>query len=156
MDRTEQQAAGTHPAPCARHCEANAFQIEIRGLKAAHASAVEAGKKLAQQALKAERERDAIAAELKALREQEPIGYIHPRSYRWFAAHKASPSSYAATRIYCSETDSQTVPLYAGPVPARELTDEVIIGLLPDAKRLPAGWRDFARAIERHLLGGAA
>lgn len=59
-ERHEQQAAGTHPAPCARHCEANAFQIEIRGLTAAHASAWEAGKKLAQQALKAERERDAL------------------------------------------------------------------------------------------------
>ena len=41
MNRTEQQAAGTHPAPCARHCEANAFQIEIRGLKS-HVSALEA------------------------------------------------------------------------------------------------------------------
>lgn len=28
------QAAGTHPAPCARHCEATAFNIEIRRLTA--------------------------------------------------------------------------------------------------------------------------
>ena len=41
MNRTEQQAAGTHPAPCARHREANAFQIEIRGLKS-HVAALEA------------------------------------------------------------------------------------------------------------------
>ena len=40
MNRTEQQAAGTHPAPCARHCEANAFQIEIRGLQS-HIAALE-------------------------------------------------------------------------------------------------------------------
>ena len=40
MNRTEQQAAGTHPAPCARHCEANAFQIEIRRLQS-HVSALE-------------------------------------------------------------------------------------------------------------------
>ena len=40
MNRTEQQAAGTHPAPCAQHCEANAFQIEIRGLKS-HIAALE-------------------------------------------------------------------------------------------------------------------
>ena len=33
-DRREQQSAGTHPAPCARHCEAQAFQIEIRRLEA--------------------------------------------------------------------------------------------------------------------------
>lgn len=32
-DRRDLQAAGTHPAPCARHCEAKAFEIEIRSLK---------------------------------------------------------------------------------------------------------------------------
>jgi hypothetical protein len=32
-DRRALQAAGTHPAPCARHCEAKAFEIEIRWLK---------------------------------------------------------------------------------------------------------------------------
>lgn len=31
--RHELQARGTHPAPCARHCEATAFQIEIRNLR---------------------------------------------------------------------------------------------------------------------------
>ena len=34
-DRRALQAEGTHPAPCARHCEAKAFEIEIRGLKSA-------------------------------------------------------------------------------------------------------------------------
>jgi hypothetical protein len=34
-DRQALQAAGTHPAPCARHCEAKAFEIEIRSLKSA-------------------------------------------------------------------------------------------------------------------------
>ena len=33
-DRQELQANGTHPAPCARHCEATAFNIVIRNLKA--------------------------------------------------------------------------------------------------------------------------
>ena len=33
-DRQELQANGTHPAPCARHCEAQAFKIEIRALEA--------------------------------------------------------------------------------------------------------------------------
>ena len=32
-NRHELQAEGTHPAPCARHCEATAFQIEIRNLR---------------------------------------------------------------------------------------------------------------------------
>lgn len=33
-DRHALQAEGTHPAPCALHCEAPAFQNEIRALKA--------------------------------------------------------------------------------------------------------------------------
>lgn len=33
-DRHALQAEGKHPAPCARFCEANAFQIEIRQLSA--------------------------------------------------------------------------------------------------------------------------
>ncbi|MDD2978297.1 hypothetical protein [Aquabacterium sp.] len=33
-DRAALQAAGTHPAPCARHCESNAYQIEIRRISA--------------------------------------------------------------------------------------------------------------------------
>lgn len=32
--RAALQAEGKHPAPCASHCEATAFKIEIRGLKA--------------------------------------------------------------------------------------------------------------------------
>jgi hypothetical protein len=32
-DRQELQAAGIHPAPCARHCEANAFQIAAREMR---------------------------------------------------------------------------------------------------------------------------
>jgi hypothetical protein len=31
-DRRALQAEGKHPAPCARHCEAKAFEIEIRSL----------------------------------------------------------------------------------------------------------------------------
>ena len=33
-ERHELQKAGKHPAPCARFCEANAYQIEVRRLKA--------------------------------------------------------------------------------------------------------------------------
>jgi hypothetical protein len=32
-DRQALQANGTHPAPCARHCEAQAFKVEIRNLE---------------------------------------------------------------------------------------------------------------------------
>lgn len=34
MDRHELQAQGNHPAPCARWCEATAFEIELRRLRA--------------------------------------------------------------------------------------------------------------------------
>jgi hypothetical protein len=50
-ERHELQAKGEHPAPCARHCEANAFQIVIKNLKA----------QLAQP-------------------EQEPVGYVYSES----------------------------------------------------------------------------
>lgn len=33
-ERHELQTKGEHPAPCARHCEANAFQIVIKNLQA--------------------------------------------------------------------------------------------------------------------------
>lgn len=33
-ERNKMQAAGTHPAPCARHCESTAYEIEIRRLRA--------------------------------------------------------------------------------------------------------------------------
>ena len=45
----------------------------LESLDAAYGGAVEAGKALAKQAFKAEQERDALAAELKALREREPV-----------------------------------------------------------------------------------
>lgn len=34
MNRHDLQRKGKHPAPCARHCEATAFKLEIRRLKA--------------------------------------------------------------------------------------------------------------------------
>lgn len=34
MKRRTMQQAGIHPAPCARHCESNAYEIEIRRMKA--------------------------------------------------------------------------------------------------------------------------
>lgn len=32
-DRQALQSAGTHPAPCARQCEAQAFEIAARGMR---------------------------------------------------------------------------------------------------------------------------
>lgn len=45
------QAEGKHPAPCARHCEANAFQIEVRRLEAIE---LDMHRKLAAETLRAD------------------------------------------------------------------------------------------------------
>lgn len=82
LERLAQQQAGNHPAPCARSCEANAYQIEVRRYQAEveqfRADArrfriaeknlfdvQEAAKIIAKQAIAAEAERDALAAKLK-------------------------------------------------------------------------------------------
>ena len=45
--------------------------------------------------------------------------------------------------------------LYTHPPQRKPLTDEALMALLPGAVRLPPGWKDFARAIERaHGIGG--
>ena len=133
----------------------------LEQIDAAYTSAVEAGKSLAQQALKAEQERDcavraltraghmlaegaaeckppvgpaatplldkidkisaerdALTAELKALREQEPSCWTtYPPSGRY---------SKCKAEVDLWERNNWTiVPLYAHPVPARKLTDAV-------------------------------
>lgn len=45
-NRADLQAHGGHPAPCARHCEANAFAIEIRTLKREREALLEALKRI--------------------------------------------------------------------------------------------------------------
>lgn len=82
VERLTLQQAGTHPAPCARTCEANAYEIEIRRVSAERDEATkrsriaeknlidaqEAGKKLAKQAFDAERERDALVRDAERYR----------------------------------------------------------------------------------------
>jgi len=51
---------------------------------------------------------------------------------------------------------SDWTPLYTAPPQRVPLKDEQIKALLDGAVRLPPGWRDFARAIERaHGIGGS-
>lgn len=54
-----------------------------------------------------------------------------------------------------SDPDYRPVPLYTAPQPPAyvpRLSDEEITTLfLPDAVRLPTGWRDFARAVEAEV-----
>jgi len=66
-DRRVLQAGGTHPAPCAQHCEAKAFEIEIRSLNS----------RLKQ-----------------AQPEQEPVAYYHPHKGFYWAkpTHISAPT----------------------------------------------------------------
>jgi len=57
-DRRVLQADGKHPAPCAKFCEATAFTIELRRVRA---------------------ERDKALARLAELSKQEPVGYFNGR-----------------------------------------------------------------------------
>lgn len=49
LERIAQQQGGTHPAPCARSCEANAYEIQIRQLSSERdAMAAEAAPRVAR------------------------------------------------------------------------------------------------------------
>ena len=108
---------------------------------------------------------DALAAELKALREQGPVGYLKKVTLGWLEKHKDTPDSYAGACILCARLDDSTAPLYAHPVPARELTDADIALCIASAdksfaqerisgKPVLGVWsKHLARAIERHLKG---
>lgn len=63
-DRHELQSAGTHPAPCARHCESTAYEIEIRRLR----HDIEHHVRIATEAIQ---EAEQLRAELSASRERE-------------------------------------------------------------------------------------
>jgi hypothetical protein len=62
--RHELQAAGTHPAPCARHCESTAYEIEIRRLR----HDIEHHVRIATDAIQ---EAEQLRSELAASRERE-------------------------------------------------------------------------------------
>lgn len=57
-DRRTLQAAGEHPAPCARHCESTAYEIELRQLRA---------------------RADAAEARLRELASAEPVAIVMSR-----------------------------------------------------------------------------
>ena len=138
----------------------------LEQIDAAYASAVEASKSLAQQALKAEQERDALAAELKALRARaieleaetkssEEMQTLKFCEREWSTERAAMMNTIHALRN-CGD---------AHPVHARELTDADIALCIASAdksfaqerisgKPVLGVWsKHLARAIERHLKG---
>ena len=128
-DRQAMQLAGTHPAPCARHCEANAYQIEIRGLKTSLKSADSRLHEVAVICATAEQERDALAAELQALREQEPVAWYCDIE-DWGREYNGMPGM---------SNGAIGTPLYARPVPAE-----------PVNARLLERISDAMQSYERH------
>lgn len=94
-------------------------------------------------------ERDALAAELKEVREQEPVGVVDESDDGVFADLETTNG------VLVKLGDK----LYAHPIPVRELTDETIQRHWDEAcKDTPQtpGWSRhirFARAIERYLKG---
>jgi len=91
-------------------------------------------------------ERDALAAELKALREQEPVAFMHDQETRRDCVHievldflQRANSHYGFVnkiqRIPLDTTEHYTIPLYARPVPA-----EPVNARLLDVAVWPAGY----------------
>ena len=86
-------------------------------------------------------ERDALAAELKSLREQEPVAV--------YKGHRHIPSD---TKEFWGMADNHLpagTHLYAHPIPACELTTSAICELWSEADNI----NDFGYAIERYLNG---
>lgn len=125
----------------------------LESLEAAYASAVEAGKALAKEAFKAEQGRDVLVAELKALREQEPVGVVDESDDGLFADLETPDG------VVVKQGDK----LYAHPVPARKVTDAIkAIGRRSTPMRADEGrsplefdnsWNQCLDAIERYLKG---
>ncbi len=102
-------------------------------------------------------ERDALAAELKALRKHEPVAI--------YKGHRHNPSDTKEFWEMANGRLPANTPLYARPVPSRELTDADIGRCIASADRsfeqepisgspvLGVWSRHLARAIERHMRG---
>lgn len=120
-------------------CEAAAFRLEELRARVAELEALP-GNVLARQLEKLEAERDALAAELKALREHEPFCWTtYPPSGRY---------SKCKAEVDLWERNSWTiVPLYARPVP-----DEPVNARLLDALKK---CRDqFENYVSHHINKG--
>jgi hypothetical protein len=130
-DRRALQAAGTHPAPCARHCEAKAFEIEIRSLNSRlkQTLPMKAADEFELHRLLAE-ERYTVRQLSRALREQVE-----------------SPTFMGEPLI------THTTPPAAQPKQRKPLTANEILNLMPSS--IPAEYdgalMEFARAVEAKL-----
>jgi hypothetical protein len=116
-DRQALQAAGTHPAPCARHCEAKAFEIEIRSLKSALKHWYSVSK---QQA------------------EQEPVAWIE----RDMQCDDFDPDSVTCEKQTIAADGWEWIPLYTTPPAAQPEQEPVakVVSTAPDRIWLDLGF----------------
>ena len=145
LDRLEQpehhklQAKGVHPAPCARHCEATAFQIVIKNLKAQLAQPEQEPaarltcEELGYVPLSADGKSvyiDGVGLVRLAQPEQEPNGWrlvpIEP-TQEMFRATEAGPVNYPA---FCWQA-----MLSAAPTPPQRTEQEPVATLLLQSKQ---------------------
>ena len=141
-DRHELQAKGEHPAPCARFCEANSFQIEIRSLKKQLEQAqngwCKALEKLQIQPDKVCIENDGCPTEKAVLQrfwrehqktkpEQEPVACIGYWNQKTGAYYKPDQISTAHQKLI---EDGILRRCYTTPPQRKPLTDEQIDELL--------------------------
>lgn len=120
LERLAQQQAGTHPAPCARSCEANAYEIQIRQLSAERDALAAKLKDAVHDRDEFRRVMNGFAEKMAELEGQEPVSaqcrfvgeqqwmHCHVEHHRFV---EASPNEWEGY---------ETRALYARPVPAEE------------------------------------
>ena len=141
-ERHELQAKGEHPAPCARHCEATAFGIVIKNLKAQLAqpeqlmsdrinygmSVTQGGKRIDPMSIYKEPEQEPVAW-------MDADGNVSDNN-----DHKCFP-----------------MPLYTTQPQRKPLTSQEIGAILEDINAFGTRLYTFARAIEAaHGIKGEA
>lgn len=153
LERIAQQQGGTHPAPCARSCEANAYQIEVRRYQAEveqfRADArrfriaeknlfdvQEAAKTIAKQAIAAEAERDALVAKLAELEGQEPVAWAVMNGWAIDGIERSEKDAMAVSAELQKSHDLsgslaayRVSKLYARPVPAEPVNARLLDAL---------------------------
>ena len=173
-DRRDLQAAGTHPAPCARHCEAKAFEIEIRSLKSQLKQQAEPVSELQKRYLASEKAFQQQAEPVAQRSDGMPISKTERELRRMLCIERHGRSAYMddgeasfCGDKYCRSIDYMResiesikqawydagVRKLAGAQPEQQaelLTDKEITDLMPS--RVPykfdGALLEFARAIE--------
>lgn len=121
-ERHDLQAKGEHPAPCARHCEATAFQIVINNLKAQLAQPEQSVAGYCKKIEELIAERDELRSRLAQPEpEQEPCGWQFYAAGKWHNGMEANDH-----RVNTEAAGIPTRNVYPGPVaqPEQEPTSE--------------------------------